>query len=73
MRENLAVPLRHIDPHTKNFVNSDHDDDFSQNLLTKTKRLYLITISLLLEHSLLVSVRGRNSEKGTFGAGDGSG
>lgn len=67
VRENLPVLLTQTYPHTKNFVNSNHDDDFRQDLLTKTKWLYLITVSLLLEHSLLVSVRRRSSERECLG------
>lgn len=67
VRENLPVLLNQIYPHTKNFVNSNHDDDFRQDLLTKTKWLHLIIVSLLLEHSLLVSVRRRSSERECLG------
>lgn len=67
VRENLPVLLNQIYPHTKNFVNSNHDDDFRQDLLTKTKWLHLIIVSLLLERSLLVSVRRRSSEREYLG------
>lgn len=50
-------------------MNSKHDDDFRQDLLTKTKWLCLITVSRLLEHSLLVSVRRSSSERECLGQG----